>query len=73
MLDSQAETSRSSTAPSRRSSRGPGPDSGAKLLAYKLKCPKASVSPGNFTDQFGDQFGAGTFIPGSAKTLVPAE
>jgi hypothetical protein len=70
MLDSQAETSRSSTAPSRRSSRGPGPDSGAKLLAYKLKCPKASVSPGNFTDQFG----AGTFIPGSAKTLlVPAE
>jgi hypothetical protein len=48
---------------------GPGPGSGAKFLSYKLKCPKGVLPPASFTDQFG----AGTFTPGSARTLlVPA-
>jgi len=37
---------------------------------YKLKCPKAIVPPGTFADQFG----AGSFTPKAASTLVvPAE
>ena len=48
----------------------PGPAAGTKFISYKLKCPKATVPPAGFTDQFG----AGTFIPGVAKTLlVPAQ
>jgi len=49
---------------------GAGPGSGAKFLLYNLKCPKGTVPPDTFTDQFG----AGTFTPGTAKTLlVPAQ
>jgi len=49
---------------------GPGPDSGAKFIVYELKCPKAIVPPGTFADQFG----AGSFTPKAASTLVvPAE
>jgi hypothetical protein len=47
----------------------PGPSSGARFVSYKLKCPKQTLGPGNFTDQFG----AGTFTPRSASgLLVPA-
>jgi hypothetical protein len=49
---------------------GPGPASGAKFLSYKLKCPKQTVAPAGFADQFG----AGTFTPSKAATLlVPAD
>jgi hypothetical protein len=49
---------------------GAGPNSGAKFISYKLKCPKGVVPPASFTDQFG----AGTFTPGTAKKLlVPAQ
>ncbi len=49
---------------------GPGPGSGARFIGYKLKCPKGFVPPAGFADQFG----AGTFTPGTAKTLiVPAQ
>ena len=48
---------------------GPGPDSGATFLEYKLKCPQGTVPPAAFTDQLG----GGTFTPKAAKTfLVPA-
>jgi Matrixin len=48
---------------------GAGPGSGAKFIRYKLKCPKGALPPVGATDQFG----SGTFTPGSAKTLlVPA-
>jgi hypothetical protein len=52
---------------------GGGPGSGAalgeKLVSYKLKCPKMPVPSIGTTDQFG----AGTFTPGTAKSLlVPA-
>ncbi len=50
---------------------GPGPgDAATKLISYKLKCPKGVVPAAGFTDQFG----AGTFTPGSVKALlVPAQ
>ena len=47
----------------------PGPNSTAKLISYKLKCPKGSVPP----IAVSDQFGAGTVAPGTvADLLVPA-
>ncbi len=50
---------------------GPGPDDpGVKFIGYKLKCPKGLLPPVNFNDQFG----AGAFTPGTAKTLLaPAQ
>jgi hypothetical protein len=49
---------------------GAGPGGGATFVSYKLKCPKATVAPAGFTDQFGP----GTFTPTSARTLlVPAQ
>jgi len=48
---------------------GPGPGSGAKFINYKLKCPKGVLPAAGVTDQFG----AGTFTPGTARSLlVPA-
>jgi len=47
----------------------PGPGSAAKLISYKLKCPKQSLPAIGAIDQFG----AGTFTPGTAALLlVPA-
>lgn len=47
----------------------PGPGAGAKLISYKLKCPKQALSAVGAIDQFG----AGTFTPGTAAVLlVPA-
>lgn len=49
---------------------GPGPNSGAQFLSYKVKCPTGAVPFPQVHDQFGP---TGTFIPGSAKfLLVPA-
>jgi hypothetical protein len=48
---------------------GPGPSSGAKLVSYKLKCPKGILPPASIADQFG----AGSVTPKAAKILlVPA-
>jgi hypothetical protein len=47
----------------------PGPESGAKLVSYKLRCPKRSQPSVTATDQFG----SGTLTPGKVDTLlVPA-
>ena len=49
---------------------GAGPAAGTKFISYKLKCPKATVPAGGINDQFG----SGTFMPITPKTLlVPAE
>jgi hypothetical protein len=46
-----------------------GPNTGSVFVSYKLKCPKQTVPPAGFTDQFG----AGTFTVGTAaELLVPA-
>ena len=48
---------------------GPGPDSGATFIGYKLKCPKQPLPGGTFADQFG----SGPLVPSKAATLlVPA-
>jgi hypothetical protein len=47
----------------------PTTTTGAKLLCYKIKCPKASLVPVPVEDQFGGR----TVTPGAAKMLcVPA-